>query len=191
MSPDEIARALAVAAEAPAPPPGERQAAVAVLLRFDRDGAEALLVRRAERAGDRWSGHVGLPGGHADALDADLYATALRETREEVGIDLARAARLLGRLASLEARPREPFRPLCIHPFVFAARETAEPSLGPEVVEAFWFPLERARTGALAAAHSITRDGVRITRPSWSFEGRVVWGLTYEILSSLLRAAAQ
>ena len=65
------------------PPPGrllgQRRAAVAAVLRFDRDAAELLLMRRAERDGDRWSGQVSMPGGREEAADADLVATAVRE----------------------------------------------------------------------------------------------------------------
>ena len=59
---------------------------------------------------------------------------------------------------------------------------------GPEVVETFWFPLERARAGELSSTHVYTREERELVRPCWRFEGRVVWGLTYEILSRLLRA---
>jgi 8-oxo-dGTP pyrophosphatase MutT (NUDIX family) len=38
---------------------------------------------------DPWSGNVALPGGKQDEQDrGDDYETAVRETREEVGIDL-------------------------------------------------------------------------------------------------------
>src|SRR5262249_36046360 len=99
--------------------PDARRAAVALILR----GAEpeVLLMRRSEREGDRWSGQIGLPGGHADALDEDLLATARREAREEVGLDLAQSARLLGSLAPVQAKARGYLLPMWITPFVFAA----------------------------------------------------------------------
>ncbi len=49
---------------------------------------EVLFIRRAGRAGDRWSGHVALPGGKRDPEDADDLAAAIRETMEEVGLDV-------------------------------------------------------------------------------------------------------
>ncbi|MBD0320648.1 MAG: NUDIX domain-containing protein, partial [Gemmatimonadetes bacterium] len=71
-------------------------AAVALLLRPSGDGPELLLIRRAEREGDPWSGHMALPGGRADPRDRDAAATAARETLEEVGIDVVRGGRFLG-----------------------------------------------------------------------------------------------
>ena len=50
---------------------------------------EVLFIKRSARQGDRWSGHVALPGGRRDPTDKDDVAAAVRETREEVGLDLA------------------------------------------------------------------------------------------------------
>lgn len=50
---------------------------------------EALFIKRANRKGDRWTGHVALPGGRRDPEDENDCATAIRETWEEVGIDLS------------------------------------------------------------------------------------------------------
>jgi 8-oxo-dGTP pyrophosphatase MutT (NUDIX family) len=49
---------------------------------------EALFIKRAARAGDRWTSHVALPGGRRDPEDEDDKAAAIRETSEEVGLDL-------------------------------------------------------------------------------------------------------
>jgi 8-oxo-dGTP pyrophosphatase MutT (NUDIX family) len=64
-----------------------RQAASIVVLRDSQAGPEVLLVQRnpAQRfMGGAWV----FPGGAVHAEDADLAATAVRELREEAGIDL-------------------------------------------------------------------------------------------------------
>jgi 8-oxo-dGTP pyrophosphatase MutT (NUDIX family) len=50
---------------------------------------EVLFIKRAAREGDKWTSHVALPGGRRDPEDADDCAAAVREAREEVGIDLS------------------------------------------------------------------------------------------------------
>ena len=50
--------------------------------------AEVLFIKRAARIGDRWTGHVALPGGKREPADSDDRATSSRETREETGLEL-------------------------------------------------------------------------------------------------------
>eukprot|EP00928_Gymnodinium_smaydae_P057867 TRINITY_DN41092_c0_g1_i1.p1 TRINITY_DN41092_c0_g1~~TRINITY_DN41092_c0_g1_i1.p1 ORF type:complete len:325 (-),score=17.46 TRINITY_DN41092_c0_g1_i1:283-1194(-) len=49
---------------------------------------EILYILRASRDGDKWSGHVAFPGGKRESTDVDDRATAVRETLEEVGLQL-------------------------------------------------------------------------------------------------------
>ena len=83
-----------------------KRAAVATILREGLEGPEVLLIRRAENPRDPWSGHMAFPGGREAPEDRDLLATAVRETHEEVGLDLQRSAHLLGRLDALPAVAR-------------------------------------------------------------------------------------
>src|SRR5262245_65730986 len=72
------------------------QAAVSLILSEAQGSAQALIIKRAERPGDHWSGHLALPGGRAQDEDAALIATASRETYEAVGIDLLEAGEFSG-----------------------------------------------------------------------------------------------
>src|SRR5262245_5919302 len=70
---------------------GQSLAAVSLVFLAQGGGpAELLFIERALREGDPWSGHMAFPGGRRDRADADLVATSLRETREEVGLELGR-----------------------------------------------------------------------------------------------------
>ena len=60
---------------------------------FDQDWVqhgdpEVLFIKRAARTGDRWTGHVALPGGRRDPGDVDDIAASIRETWEETGLEL-------------------------------------------------------------------------------------------------------
>ena len=49
---------------------------------------EILFIKRASRAGDRWTSHVAFPGGGREPGDEDDCAASVRETQEEIGLDL-------------------------------------------------------------------------------------------------------
>lgn len=53
-----------------------------------RGDPEVLFIKRAAREGDRWTSHIAFPGGGRDPEDNDDGATSVRETREEIGLDL-------------------------------------------------------------------------------------------------------
>ena len=162
--------------------PGSVRTSVSVILSPGKKGPEILLIRRAERAGDPWSGHIGLPGGRCEPGDKDRLTTAIRETLEEVPMTLPRAA-LLGELDDLH--PRTPsLPPVCIRPFVFGldARPAAKPSA--EVAGCHWLPLEPLLEAEATAEVVIRGEAVPVPclRPA---DDLVVWGLTYRILLGL------
>ena len=157
-------------------------AAVAVILAPDPDSV--LLIQRAERAGDPWSGHMALPGGRQDRAESDLVATAIRETAEEVGLAL-RPEHLIGSLDDVV--PRTPsLPPIAVRPYVFALDRQPELSLNPEVAAARWVPLD-------LLLHPDTRHSIWLEIrgesrefPAYRLDDSVVWGMTERILSGLL-----
>jgi 8-oxo-dGTP pyrophosphatase MutT (NUDIX family) len=168
------------------PADGEKHAAVAAVLRDGPAGAEVLLIRRAEHALDPWSGHMAFPGGRFDPEDVDLLTTALRETQEEVGLDLKTNASLLGPLERVPAIARGKRVGMTIAPFVFALERPGDLMPNEEVVEAIWAPLGALARGENSTSVSFDFDGEKLTLPGWDVDGRIVWGLTYRMLQALL-----
>lgn len=143
-------------------------------------------MKRASAPGDRWSGHVALPGGREDDADADLLSTAIRETREEIGIDLGRSGRLLGRLDSIRAVARGKVLPMTITPFVFHREGEVEVVLNHEAESIFWLPLDRAAAGEFDDRHAYALGPVATSLPCWRYGDYVIWGLTFQMLQRLL-----
>jgi 8-oxo-dGTP pyrophosphatase MutT (NUDIX family) len=156
---------------------------VAVLIAPDPESV--LLIRRAEREGDPWSGHMGLPGGRSDPEDPDLLATALRETAEEVGYALSRES-MLGTLD--DVWPGSPLpRLIVVRPYVFCLSERPEMRLSGEIAEAFWVPLAELRHPEVYRETVIRLGGMDRVFPAYHLEPGTVWGLTERILTPLLQ----
>lgn len=166
-------------------PPAVPRAGVALLVRPAPAGLELLLIRRAEREGDPWSGHMAFPGGRTQPGDADAAATAARETREEVGIDPEGDGEWLGALDDLA--PRSGVLRIVVSPHVFAVPASAEPVPNHEVEAAFWVPLRELADPAAQTEYLYEVEGQDPLRfPGFGTRGHVVWGMTHRMLSQFL-----
>lgn len=175
-------RSLRLPPEEPEPAGITSRAAVAVVLGPDD---HLLLIQRAEREGDPWSGHMAFPGGRAHPEDAGPRATAIRETREEVGLDLSDAT-FLGALPVHLNPVRNPAPSFGIFPFVFRVER--------------WGPLT-PQSGEVAAIHLIDAarllggegrgefhyvgHGYDLQLPCVRIDGTFIWGLTLRMLDHL------
>src|SRR6059036_2358122 len=115
------------------------EAVVAILL-WDEPGRglQTLLVQRAEREGDPWSGQIGLPGGRVKQR-AETPRTALhREVKEEVGIKLEEVGVELGSLSVGHPMRRMEMR---VQPWVYGLRVKPRVSIGSEIADSFWVNL--------------------------------------------------
>jgi 8-oxo-dGTP pyrophosphatase MutT (NUDIX family) len=186
-----LARALARRAGAPDENvPAERKAAVAAILREHSGEAELLFIRRAEHPRDPWSGQMGLPGGRVEPADASPLDAAVRETREEIGLDLAALGLPLGRLSEVRTHLPLGSVPHSVVPFAFSVE--GDPSLAPneEVQEALWVPLAFLADGRNRSSFTWVRTGLPLPMPCIRYEGRVIWGLTLRIVDELVSVAA-
>jgi 8-oxo-dGTP pyrophosphatase MutT (NUDIX family) len=181
----QLEQRLAPPRHIPIEPERVPQAAVSLILREAQGSAQALIIKRAERPGDHWSGNLALPGGRAQVGDADLIATAARETYEEVGIDLLDGGEFIGQLeilAPTNARlPR-----LEIAPFVAVAPAEFTLRLNGEVARAFWISIAYLKREGRSSSFS-ARVGDAINEwPAYPSEGGPIWGITERILTNFL-----
>ena len=162
--------------------PSARRAAVALILRRD---AQLLFIQRAHYETDPWSGQVAFPGGREEPGDTSLMDTALRETYEEIGLDLRRDGEVIGQLDDLgPPTPRLP--PVVVRPFVALIGSHSAPILSDEVAACFWVPLAALRLDTGWRDTVVTARGMEFTRRAFHHEGFVVWGMTERILSHFL-----
>ena len=163
------------------------RASVVLILHPGIDDIELLLIRRAQRDGDPWSGQMGLPGGHRQVEDADDQQTALRETEEEIGLNLAQTGEFLGVLDDIRASARGHTLDLVLTPFVYQVGASPRFVAGDEVAEVLWVSLSALANGKHFICHPVQFESRITTLPGWSVGDYIVWGLTYRIISGLLR----
>lgn len=150
---------------------------------------ELLFIKRAGRAGDRWSGHTALPGGKRDPEDADDLAAAVRETREEIGLDLDTAECLhAGNLPERQVTTswgKDVLMVLC--PYIFVLTGKTSPSIQPqptEVASVHWVSFR-----ALLSPPLRTREAVDISSRMAKHVGPLVHRLIRLSIGKMLFSA--
>ena len=159
-------------------------AAVAIV--HARGAADSvLLIRRAQREADPWSGHWSFPGGRREPEDRDLLHTALRELAEECGIRLPRE-RLATAMPPAVAR-RSVGNVLLVAPFVFHVDGEQPLSLDArEAAEALWVPLSELRDPARHALWPAPGLPPDVRFPAIDLHGVCLWGFTYRLITDWL-----
>ena len=160
-----------------------RPAAVLILVYPDADGeARVVLTERADRGGHH-SGEVSFPGGRAEAEDADLVATALREANEEVGLDADGRGRARAGHAPVHWIPVSNF---AVTPVIAVAARRPMLVAQPAEVAAI---LEPPVAAFLPDAEMVTveRDirGWQVRYAAYPVDGLAVWGMTAMLLGGL------
>ena len=146
------------------------------------DDLHLVYIRRSDHV-DSHRGQVAFPGGRVDPTDETLLHTALREAREEVGIE-PESVDLLGCFEGTVARTSE----IHVTPFVgvipAAHGLRADPK---EVAAIFFVPMSALEDSSYRGTYRFRRDSGTVTEhPAIFYNDQVIWGLTLRFTEELL-----
>jgi 8-oxo-dGTP pyrophosphatase MutT (NUDIX family) len=161
------------------------QAAVTLILRECDAASQFLVIQRAENPRDHWSGHLALPGGRADEGDGSLLATAAREVREEVGIDLSPEVHFIGQLRSISPSSLR-LPSILVTPFVAIAPQEFELRLSGEVSAAFWVSISDLKLAGRNTSVTLEVDRTAYRWLAYTSERGPIWGITERIITDFL-----
>lgn len=151
---------------------------------YERDGLPALVLTRRASHLRNHPREVAFPGGRREPADADLWATALREASEEIGLPPDRV-RPIGRLESLTtvtSRAR-------VHPFVGLIDELPALTPDPAEVESILHVEVSSLLSPEVWREEIWRlGGAERAMAFFELDGDTVWGMTASVLRRFLTA---
>jgi 8-oxo-dGTP pyrophosphatase MutT (NUDIX family) len=159
-----------------------RQAGVMALFYPDAQGETTLVLMLRKTYKGVHSNQVGFPGGKEELEDADIEATALRETEEEIGVQRS-AIRVMKKMTNIYIPPSN----FWVQSFVGYVEKT--PFFVPqasEVESLIYVPIvEFLSDDALITTTLSTSYASEITVPAFQLQGHVVWGATAMMLSEV------
>lgn len=158
----------------------ESMASVAIILRKTPE-LETLMIKRAERGGDPWSGQIAFPGGRRERVDSSLLQTAMRETLEETGIDLGSSGKFLGYFGNFRTHTGTMVVTAC----VFLLSKEVEPRTNAEVSSYRWVPMSTFSDARARAEYLLERGATKESLPAYRYRDYVIWGLTHRLVTSL------
>ncbi len=156
----------------------------AVLILFYPGGNDTrfTLIERATYNGIH-SGQIALPGGQFESSDVDLRTTALREAKEETGID-PEQVKIIGALTKVYIPPSH----FDVYPFVgYAEKKPAFKVDNTETKAILEIKLNNFLNPDYQTVKAIKhRTGVEVEVPCFFLNNKIVWGATAMILSEML-----
>ncbi|CBL44115.1 predicted NUDIX hydrolase [gamma proteobacterium HdN1] len=142
-----------------------------------------LMIQRAKRKGDPWSGQMAFPGGRQSDEDSDLLHTACREADEEVGIDPAPIATRVSTLSELITRSHQSWRPQIVTPFLFELPYAPPLRINHEARSGLWIPSQIFSQPATQFPWAIGHFTLNL--PCYYYQDKPIWGLSLLMIRSL------
>lgn len=164
------------------PSPGRVDAAVLVPV-TEEATPHIILTRRASHMSSH-AGEVAFPGGKCDSTDASIIATALRESREEIGLPEDQV-QVIGALDVFTSKVG-----LKVQPIIGMVPKDLllVPNPG-EIESIFRVPVEFFLSGKVSYTHKFRFMGNEVTVPSFNYGDYVIWGLTAFMIVDLMKRA--
>ena len=158
-----------------------KKAGVLILLIKDNDDEEykILFTKRSEQLKTH-SGEVSFPGGKWEEGDPNLYQTALRESNEEINLDMENVTKL-GPLNFLLSRHK-----IEVNPFVGYLNQLQDFKGNFEIDEIFTVPISFLMNEENIEYKEFNRKDLKVYIPSWVYNGNRIWGLTAMIAADFL-----
>jgi 8-oxo-dGTP pyrophosphatase MutT (NUDIX family) len=158
-----------------------KKAGVLILLIKDNDDEEykILFTKRSEQLKTH-SGEVSFPGGKWEEGDSNLYQTALRESNEEINLDIQNVTKL-GLLNFLLSRHK-----IEVNPFVGYLNQLQDFKGNFEIDEIFTVPISFLMNEENIEYKEFNRKDLKVYIPSWVYNGNRIWGLTAMIAADFL-----
>ena len=158
-----------------------KKAGVLILLIKDNDDEEykILFTKRSEQLKTH-SGEVSFPGGKWEEGDLNLYQTALRESNEEINLDIENVTKL-GPLNFLLSRHK-----IEVNPFVGYLNQLQDFKGNFEIDEIFTVPISFLMNEENIEYKEFNRNDLKVYIPSWVYNGNRIWGLTAMIAADFL-----
>lgn len=166
---------------------GYTKASVAVILNFVNNKLYVLFIKRTENPHDSYSGHVAFPGGKMSEADKNPLDTAIRETYEEVGVDLNKSSTYMGRLDDL--KPLNPKGPkFIVSPFIFVLKNKITFNINNDEVEQYmWVSHDHLSDINNMRIRYKERSGETIEDFVYSYQEFLIWGMTGRIVNSFIK----
>lgn len=158
-----------------------KKAGVLILLIKDNDDEEykILFTKRSEQLKTH-SGEVSFPGGKWEEGDSNLYQTALRESNEEINLDMENVTKL-GPLNFLLSRHK-----IEVNPFVGYLNQSQDFKGNFEIDKIFTVPISFLMNEENIEYKEFNRKDLKVYIPSWVYNGNRIWGLTAMIAADFL-----
>ena len=141
------------------------------------ENPEVIFTQRSAKVSTH-SGEVSFPGGKWEEGDKDLYETSLRESNEEINLNINDVT-YLGSLNYLISKHK-----IEVNPYIGLVTKKQNFIDNDEIAHTFTVPLDFLINNA--REHNIERKNTNVIVPSWVYNDQTIWGLTALITADFI-----